>query len=171
MSVDGYLYLVSVILIAAACLFCVFIATRPDTGARCASPRKGLHPLRRAAAMLGDRDVWFWLASGQLLLPPGPRPIVSDREVREEWERLASRPEVRRHVNGRYLGTQPRRDRSPFTRADMPACPAPEPEPVQPDDDVDPAPPVLGFARSLVYGQACVLDVDEAERMAEAMRP
>lgn len=80
-----------------------------------------------------------------------------------------------RPVNGRNLGTLPRLDRQgPFTVVDMPAIPAPdEPGPAwgDPGDGLDPAPPVLGFARSLVYGEACVLDVAEAERLKGLMIP
>jgi len=150
------LYLIAVILIAAACLLCVFIATQADKGCRCASPRRGL----RADLAVILRHT----GTGGLL----PGPIVSDREVQEEWERLASRPEVRRHVNGRYLGTQPRRQ-GPFTRADMPTCPRPEPGPAwgDPGDGLGPQVPIARpwTADQVAYGvDRCQLDVAEAER-------
>ena len=133
-------------------------------------------------------------------LPPAPatwdqisagmgRPIVSDREVRAEFARMPLapgshpypplRPTVLERDRGdghilideaERVHVRPRRG-GPFTAVDMPACP-PEPGPGHPEDDVDPAPPVLGFARSLVYGEACQLDVAEAERrFALAMGP
>jgi len=84
-------YVLAVISLAAAVAFAVLIVTIPNPGGHRARPRKGL--LLRAAEALARQDLWWWLASGEVLLPPAPwvpGPLVTDAEVREEDERLAA---------------------------------------------------------------------------------
>ena len=145
------------------------VARFQDKGKRCKFRRP--HP-----AVVLARDLWSWLDTAQApapRVPSHPRwgpltatPAAGIAVVRDDWVIWCG---------GRNLGTMPRRTPAlgPFTQVDMPACPEPEPGPAfDPCDDIEPAPPVLGFARSLVYGEACEIDVAEAERQfALAMGP
>jgi hypothetical protein len=93
----------------------------------------------------------------------------------------------RRPVNGRHLGTRPRRTPGPFTAVDMPAlraccataqgephggmCSWDPPDPIPLLDPAEGVPIARPFAPRPTWGEACVLDVDEAERLAEVFLP
>lgn len=96
-------------------------------------------------------------------------PIVSEAEVREEFARMPLAPAPRRPVNGRHLGTQPRRTPGPFTAADMPTLPPP-PIPAVPDPgdgltDI----PLVPCHGQLVFNQAPQLVVEP--ELAKVMMP
>jgi hypothetical protein len=124
-----------------------------ERGRRCAPApvwRAWLKPLAARTAGL-----WSWLDTAQAPVPAPRRP-----------------------VNGRYLGTQPRRTPrpGPFTAVDMPACPEPEPGPAwgDPGDGLGPdVPLVRPWSPEIAYGvDRCEIDVAEAERQfALAMGP
>jgi len=195
MSVDGYLCLVSVILIAAVCLLAVLTATMQDPGTR-------RLPRPRALAILALdlrdylRSEWAQIAYVERelrLMLTNPGPIVGDREVREEFERRPLAPPMSpdpaqvpftgwrvpdgyQLPGGRGLMFA-RPGKQPWLTGQQPAIPVPEaagPDRAwDPGDGLGPDVPLARpYAPQPVYGEACQLDVAEAERrFALAMGP
>ena len=137
---------------------------RMEKGMRCAPApawRAWLKPLAAATA-----DFWARLRSEWAEI------ARVERELRGMFRAPEPVPAPRRPVNGRYLGTQPRRE-GPFTQVDMPALAEDGPEPAPGETcQVDPDVPIARpFAPQPTWGEACEIDVAEAERLKEAMIP